>query len=174
MTDQSEQPVDVVVDVPDLGQTELVADIPAEAPIDETVVCYVDAAGRFIGTWVGPHEPPSGGIVVSSAPMDALREKWNGAGYQAVPLLDDYQKAVEGWLDETVQSHHYKSIESVCTYTASTNAKWRADAIACVAWRDAVWAACYQLLDDVQAGRIAAPSIPAFIAMLPAIEWPPE
>jgi hypothetical protein len=35
-----------------------------------------------------------------------------------------------------------------------------------------VWAKCYDLLAQVQAGTLAQPTVTELLAMLPAITWP--
>lgn len=85
-----------------------------------------------------------------------------------------YKGAVQRLLDATAQARGYDGILAACSYYGSTIAKFRAEANACIAWRDAVWAYCYDQLAKVQAGDIAQPSIDEFIASLPAIAWPAD
>jgi hypothetical protein len=51
---------------------------------------------------------------------------------------------VQAWLDATAQGNGYDSIASCVSYRGSAIAQWAADAAAAVAWRDAVWQACFQ------------------------------
>lgn len=61
------------------------------------------------------------------------------------PRFDDVVKsaidAVQGWIDTTAAQNGYDSAVSCASYTASTIARYRADAAAIIAWRDAVWVA---------------------------------
>ena len=74
-------------------------------------------------------------------------------------------------MDKTVQKRNYDSIFTACSYATSTNAKFRAEGDACVAWRDAVWDLCYTILNDVIAGLRAIPTKEELLAELPVLEW---
>jgi hypothetical protein len=89
-----------------------------------------------------------------------------------LPTVDDYVNAIQAMLDTKVQERRYLSILSACSYAASTNATFKAEADACTAWRDAVWLKAYSVLDEVEAGTVAQPTIPELLAMLPALTWP--
>jgi hypothetical protein len=90
----------------------------------------------------------------------------------ALPVEADYVNAIQAMLDTKVQERRYLSILSACSYAASTNATFKAEADACTAWRDAVWLKAYSVLDEVKAGTVAQPSIPDLLAMLPPLTWP--
>lgn len=79
--------------------------------------------------------------------------------------------AVQDYMDKTVQKRNYDSIFTACSYATSTNAKFRAEGDACVAWRDAVWDLCYTILNDVIAGLRAIPTKEELLAELPVLEW---
>lgn len=111
----------------------------------------------------------------------AIGDKWDGARFvqptpaptpAPLPTENDYVVAVQSLLDTTAQSHHYDGILSACTYAGSTVTKFHDEGVACLAWRDAVWAKCYDLLAQVQAGTLAQPTVPELLDMLPAISWP--
>lgn len=87
-------------------------------------------------------------------------------------LIEAYRLAIQGHVDATAQSRRYDSGNSLAGYVASTNPVWAVEAQAFVAWRDAVWAYSYTELDKVLAGEREQPSVEAFLAELPAIEWP--
>ena len=88
------------------------------------------------------------------------------------PAEADYIAAAQQMLDSTAQQRNYDGILSACSYGNSTNAQFKAEASACIAWRDAVWTACYTALAAVQGGTMAQPSITDFIASLPKLTWP--
>lgn len=84
-------------------------------------------------------------------------------------VLAQYNQAVQGVLDAYATSMRYDSMLSMSTYVTSTNAQFKAEATAAVAWRDSVWASAYATLAAVQAGQAPMPtSVAAFIATLPA------
>lgn len=90
------------------------------------------------------------------------------------PTEADYSAAVQKLLDSTTQRRNYDGILSACSYGNGTNAQFKAEAVACIAWRDAVWTACYAALAAVQGGTMAQPSIADFIASLPKLTWPAD
>ena len=100
------------------------------------------------------------------------------AGFTETPdltnttLVQRYKMAVEEHLDAVAREREYGSILHLCSYPPSGNPTWKAEGEAGVAWRDAVWVYCYQMLDDVANQVRTAPSIDEFIAELPEIVWP--
>lgn len=61
--------------------------------------------------------------------------------------------AVQAWLDDTAKVNGYDSLASCISYRGSSVEQWDADATAALAWRDAVWQACFQW----QQGALASP-----------------
>jgi hypothetical protein len=117
---------------------------------------------------------------------DATRAAWvnyraNAArdGVEPIPLSSvpmptegQYVDAIQSMLDTKVAERRYLGIISACSYANSTNSTFKAEADACLAWRDAVWLKAYQVLDQVTAGTIPQPTIPELLAMLPTMTWP--
>lgn len=81
------------------------------------------------------------------------------------------EKAVEGWLDETVQQRRYKDIVTACSYAASTDHIFAAEGIACVKWRDAVWRKYFDVLAEIEAGTREFSTVEDLLAELPVLEW---
>jgi len=79
-------------------------------------------------------------------------EAWAAAGNTPEPVpaptMADAATAlmadVQAWLDTAAKGNGYDSLASCITYVSSAVAQWKADADAAVAWRDAVWQACFQ------------------------------
>lgn len=80
-------------------------------------------------------------------------------------------KAVQDYMDVTVQARGYDGIATACTYASSTDATFAAEGAACVAWRDKVWRHCYDALAEVLAGQRDIPTAEELIAELPKLEW---
>lgn len=117
----------------------------------------VDATGAQIGDlWDG------GQFITPAAPNVP----------ETPPDVPHYVAAVQLMLDAKAKERRYDSILSACTYATSTQPKFQAEGQACVVWRDAVWACCYDLMDQVHTGQIPQPTVDELVAMLPAMEWP--
>lgn len=80
-------------------------------------------------------------------------------------------KAVQEYMDATVQTRGYDNINSACSYSTSTDAAFLAEAQACVAWRDKVWRYCYNALAQVLAGQRDIPTADQLISELPELDW---
>lgn len=103
---------------------------------------------------------------------------WNGSDWvkpqePAPPPLtqDDYVAAIEAHVDATAKARAYGGAVLLASYVSSTIPQWQAEAVAFVAWRDAVWVSAYATLAAVQGGA-TPPTIEQFIAGLPPITWP--
>lgn len=59
------------------------------------------------------------------------------------PTFADYQAAFMGnfsqWLEDTAHTNSYDSVLSCCTYATSAVTQFKNDALAMIAWRDALW-----------------------------------
>lgn len=93
---------------------------------------------------------------------------------QEYQLRDALTDAVQRHLDETAKQRNYANILSLCTYATSVNTKFRVEGQAGVEWRDRVWARCYQILADVEAGTRAVPTETELLAELPVFVWPDQ
>jgi len=75
-------------------------------------------------------------------------------------------------MDAVVREQDYDSMSNLCTYATSTIAKFAAEGQAGVEWRDAVWAKCFQVIDEAETGIREFPSKEELIAELPEVVWP--
>jgi hypothetical protein len=143
-----------------------------------------DENGKLEGCYLQvPPEEHAGCMIVID---ESLAENWTSCraneardGIEPIPpappappAVPDYVTAVQSMLDEKARERRYDNILSACTYATSTVPKFQAEGQACVAWRDAVWARCYELMDQVTSGELAQPTVGDLLAMLPAMEWP--
>ena len=99
-----------------------------------------------------------------------------GSTYIEAPLTEEQIQAhltqvVQNYMDKTVQTRGYDNIHTACTYANSTDETFKAEGTACVAWRDAVWRKCYDILAEVKAGTRAVPTAEELISELPKLEW---
>ena len=99
-----------------------------------------------------------------------------GSEYIEAPLTEEQIQAhltqvVQNYMDKTVQTRGYDNIHTACTYANSTDETFKAEGTACVAWRDAVWRKCYDILAEVKAGTREIPTEEELISELPKLEW---
>jgi len=88
--------------------------------------------------------------------------------------LASFTADVQRHLDSTARARGYDGILSLCSYAASDQPRFGAEGKAGVAWRDAVWAACIEIVDTVRSGQRQVPTLSELIAELPAIAWPAQ
>ncbi len=83
-------------------------------------------------------------------------------------IISTYELAAQNQLDSIAQSWGYDSLLSASSYVNSTVAQYKADALALVAWRDAVWTSAYSIENAINAGtQDLPPTTTAFVALLP-------
>ena len=88
----------------------------------------------------------------------------------AEQIRADRVAAVYAHLNTAAQALGYDDIRAAVTYADEPIIpKFQAEGRAFRAWRSLVWAHCYLVLDDVQAGRLPIPSAQDLIAELPAL-----
>lgn len=86
-------------------------------------------------------------------------------------IQNELTAAVQEFMDKTAQTRGYDGIMSACSYVESTDEVFKAEGEACVAWRDACWRYCYDVLALVKTGQRDIPTAEELIAELPALEW---
>lgn len=86
-------------------------------------------------------------------------------------MKEDLGHAIQSHVDKVARARDADSGVLLASYVTSTIPAWAADAVAFIAWRDAVWLACYGVLADVEAGTRAIPSHAELIGLLPDPPW---
>lgn len=132
--------------------------------------------GADVGSfeWYAPTEPghdPRTLIAVEVEPADGVQQ-WRVEPAPVEQVIASVQQAVQTRLDDFARMRNYDGIMSAATYAASAVPKFAAEGQYAVQARDATWAACYQIMADVQAGMRAMPSVEQVLSELPALEWP--
>ncbi len=124
---------------------------------------------------------------VSDEPPSAVPEghelRWNGATWESValppppeptlPTLEEIRvaltAAVQWHLDSVAMAWGYDGIWSAVTYADEPAVpQFAAEGAALRAWRSNVWAACYEVLAEVQAETRPVPTEEELLADLPA------
>lgn len=93
-----------------------------------------------------------------------------------VETAEEIQKrltdGVQNWMDSKVQERNYDNVHTcVGTYLYSPIEKFRLEAEAVRDWVSYVWAKCYEILAQVEAGARAIPTLEEVIAELPELKW---
>lgn len=109
----------------------------------------------------------------------AIYLKWVAEGNTPQPadvpqvsLEDAVVAAVQKRLDDFAKTRGYDGILSLSTYCTSTISKFALEGQRGVDLRDAHWAACYQILADVQSGARPVPTLDEILSEMPALTWP--
>ena len=93
-----------------------------------------------------------------------------------VETAEEIQKrltdGVQNWMDNIVQERNYDNVHTcVGTYLYSPIEKVRLEAEAVRDWVSYVWATCYEILAQVEAGERDIPTLEEVIAELPVLVW---
>lgn len=83
-----------------------------------------------------------------------------------------YTQYVQDKMDKAAQAYPYRydNIASAASYKGSTDEKFNKEGTAFSDWRDKVWRKCFDILDDVLAGKRFLPTFAELDAELPQLE----
>lgn len=105
------------------------------------------------------------------APYQVFVDRWTAAAPPPppeIPLQVRLEAAVQAHLDGAARELGYDGIFTACTYADEPAVpKFQQEGQALRAWRSQVWAACNQILTDVEAGTREVPDKAALLAELP-------
>lgn len=82
-------------------------------------------------------------------------------------------RAAQQRLDEFARTDAFDGILSAASYATSSIPRFRTRGQYAVQARDATWAKLYEILAAVKGGSRPMPSVPAVLAELPPLAWPP-
>ncbi|QCG98973.1 hypothetical protein E6C67_26780 [Azospirillum sp. TSA2s] len=91
---------------------------------------------------------------------------------QGAALKQQVAAAVQRHLDATVSPRNYTSAAAAVSYVGDPNPQWDAEGRAVLAWRSAVWTACFVALDAVLSGERPPLTPEEMVAELPPLIWP--
>lgn len=86
--------------------------------------------------------------------------------------IAQYTAGVQQHLDAFARTRNYDGILSAATYATSQVPKFKDEGQYAVEARDATWAKCYEIINDVKSGNREMPTIDELIAELPVLQWP--
>ena len=155
---------------------------------------YSPSTGGFYAPEIHGDNTPSDAVAVSASAYAALLAA-QAAGARIVPDANGYPvaqdpppplvliaeqiratltDAVYAHMNAMAQARGYDDIKAAVTYAEEPAVPiFQAEGRALCVWRSLVWAHCYQVLADVQAGTRAIPTAAQLIAELPALDLPP-
>ena len=83
------------------------------------------------------------------------------------------KNAVQKLINDTAATKDYDDGFTCVSYFNSTDETFKAEARAFNYWRDQLWRKCYEILDDVLAGKIDSEQVNVdyVLNLLPEIEW---
>lgn len=131
---------------------------------------YIDAEGNFLGGFAGA-QPPDGAIEVDSPPPHGDCVMVGGKWAMPPELTKaELTAAVQAHMDAAARAAGYDDIKSAVTYAEEPAVpKFQQEGQAFRAWRSLCWAACYEVMADVQTGSRSVPTADELIADLPAL-----
>lgn len=134
-----------------------------------------NAFGLYRVLGVMPEHDPRTQVLTEIEPVvidGLLHRQWRIDPAPVEHVIAAVQQAVQQRLDDFARTRNYDSILSAATYATSAVAKFAAEGQYAVQARDASWAACYQVMADVQSGTRPMPSVEQVLAELPVLVWP--
>lgn len=151
---------------------------------------YSASTGGFYLPEVHGDNMPEDAVAITSEQHQALLEgqsqgKIIAANDNGEPVLQDrpaptqaqvinaLTAAIQAHMDTAAQQAGYDNLQSAVTYAEEPAvSKFQAEGQAFRAWRSLVWARCYELLAEVQAGERAPLTAAEVLAELPALDLP--
>lgn len=118
--------------------------------------------GRSCRAIASPDDLLPGEVLANDLPVEAI----------ASDPVEETKVLMSNWLDGYVQAKGYDNIVSCASYATSTDPRFRAEAEAAIAWRDAVYAKGYEILADVPAGVSTPQDVMALLPQPDAFGWP--
>jgi hypothetical protein len=137
-------------------------------------------AEQWGGIWGQCPGVPNFIVLPSGIQISCMKVDQEYDGYKLVaweieppPLTEtDYANAIQERIEEEAKSRSYSNAVTCSSYAQSTNPKWSAEAVAFIAWRDAVWNYVFAQLTAVQSGSRPQPTVEEILLELPIMSWP--
>lgn len=86
-------------------------------------------------------------------------------------IFTQVQDKVQELLDNKAKELNYDNGFALASYATSTIPKFRNEATKFVAWRDSMWAKCYEINDQYLSGTIPMPTVEDVMNELPELLW---
>ena len=106
---------------------------------------------------------------------DGVMKRWylvcDGQGDKQLLVVDDYEEAVQNFLDQSVQKRGYDNVYTCLTYKDDPDPIFSAEAAQVLAWRSQVWRTAQGILNQWSQGQIEQPTIQQVLDQLPKLGW---
>ena len=127
----------------------------AKALDKDSLINFCQKAG--ITDYIISEEPP--------APPTLTQEQ------QLARIKKERLKAVDDYMDRTVQERGYDNIAKCVTYEGDIDPIFNREGTMAKQWRSKVYRTCYNILAGVEAGDRPIPTEAELLAELPKIDW---
>lgn len=117
---------------------------------------------HFIESVSFSHYLPLGSIPITEEEADQLNS-------QKSSIVSVYEAELDKFLDSVARSHRYND-RFTFAIRAAYPGPWQAEGLAFAQWMDTCNAQAYQMLLDVQEGRLQQPTVEEFLNSLPDFE----
>jgi hypothetical protein len=95
----------------------------------------------------------------------------DGANDKQLLVVEDYEEAVQNFLDQTVQRKGYDNVYTCLSYKGDPDPIFSQEADEVLVWRSRVWRTAQGILNQWATGQIEQPTINQVIEQLPKLEW---
>ena len=107
---------------------------------------------------------------------EGVMKRWylicSGPDDQQLLVVDDYEEAVQDYIDQCVQQRGYDNVYTCLSYKDDPDPIFSAEAAAVLAWRSQVWRTAQSILNQWMTGQIQQPTIAEVLTQLPTLVWP--
>lgn len=131
-----------------------------------------EAAIHFLDSTEFEHFLPAGCVPITEEEANAIVASKAPVIDPAILLKDQVSQSVQQELDAFAKIRGYDGILSACTYATSSFPKFKQEGQYCIDVRDSTWAACYAILERVEANPTAPlPTLAQVMEELPDLTW---
>jgi hypothetical protein len=91
---------------------------------------------------------------------------------ESILTMEEKAEYIQKHIDQVAREKEFGDGYDCASYSSSTNESWQAEALAFIAWRDAVWVYSYTEFAKMENQEREVPTIEDFITELPVMVWP--
>lgn len=114
------------------------------------------------------HDLQEGGVWIPCSETAKIGDYFD----ESILTVQKKAEYIQKHIDAVAQAKDYGDGFACASYSSSTNEAWQAEALAFIAWRDAVWVYSYTEFAKMENNEREVPTIEEFLTELPAMVWP--